>query len=171
MTEHFYQKRALLPYQQKQYEAMVAASAEHGEEIDALRQDSAVMNAVSSIAFVTLAESGTIDDVTASEHANVFSSWEPDVDYVVGNLRQYNDALYKCVQSHRSQSAWAPDKAVSLWAKAGDPREEWPAWSQPIGAHDAYMKGDKVTYEGEHWISTADNNVWKPGVYGWEKAE
>lgn len=36
------------------------------------------------------------------------------------------------------------------------------------GAHDAYNRGDKVSYNGKHYISTIDNNVWEPGVYGWE---
>lgn len=66
---------------------------------------------------------------------------------------------------------WAPDVAVSLWVSISDPAEEWPEWSQPVGAHDAYQTGDKVTYNGKHWISTADNNVWQPGVYGWAEAK
>lgn len=40
---------------------------------------------------------------------------------------------------------------------------------QPTGAHDAYKKGDKVTHDGKYWVSTADANVWEPGVYGWEE--
>lgn len=39
----------------------------------------------------------------------------------------------------------------------------------PTGATDAYNKGDKVTYNGKHWASTADANVWQPGVYGWDE--
>lgn len=31
-----------------------------------------------------------------------------------------------------------------------------------------YMTGDKVTHNGSTWVSTCDNNVWEPGVYGWE---
>ena len=120
-----------------------------------------------SIAFVVLSESGNIDEVTASEHPDVFAPWEPDVDYVVGNLRRYGEKLYKCVQAHRSQPDWTPDAAASLWVVAGDPAEEWPQWSQPIGAADAYMTGDKVTHNEKHWISQVDNNVWEPGVYGW----
>ena len=27
-------------------------------------------------------------------------------------------------------------------------------------------RGDKVTHNGATWISTVDNNVWEPGVYG-----
>jgi len=26
-----------------------------------------------------------------------------------------------------------------------------------------------VWYENQLWISTVDNNVWAPGVYGWEE--
>lgn len=40
------------------------------------------------------------------------------------------------------------------------------------GAQDAYQTGDKVYYPGEGdtvYISTVDNNVWQPGVYGWEE--
>lgn len=127
-------------------------------------------NLVTSIAFVVLAESGTIDEVTATEHLDVFEEWEPNKDYVVGNLRRHAGKLYKCVQAHRSQSDWTPDVTPALWAKAGDPAEEWPEWSQPIGAQDAYMNGDKVSHNEKHWVSTVDNNVWEPGIYGWEEA-
>ncbi len=121
-----------------------------------------------SIAFVTLAESGAIDDVTASEHAALFAKWTSGVPYAVGAIRSYTDGcLYRCVQAHTSQDDWTPNTAVSLWAKVGDPAEEYPAWGQPVGAHDAYDIGDKVTYNGKKWVSTAASNVWQPGVYGW----
>ena len=50
------------------------------------------------------------------------------------------------------------------------PAEEWPEWSQPLGAHDAYSKGAKVSHNGKHWISDLDANVWEPGQYGWTEA-
>ena len=40
-------------------------------------------------------------------------------------------------------------------------------WVQPLGAHDAYAKDAKVTHKGRIWTSTAANNTWEPGVYGW----
>ena len=43
----------------------------------------------------------------------------------------------------------------------------YPAWVQPLGAHDAYAKDAKVTHKGRIWTSTAASNVWAPGVYGW----
>ena len=124
-------------------------------------------NEAASIAFVTLAEAGSIDDVTASEHIDVFSPWASAVSYITGNLRTYNGKLYRCVQAHTSQDDWTPDAATSLWAVTSDPAEEWPTWSQPVGATDAYTKDSKVTHNDKRWISDVDANVWEPGVYGW----
>ena len=137
-------------------------------ENDALNARQSSVEVATSIAFVTLAESGNIDEITATEHTDLFAPWVVGVAYPVGVLRQHNDLLYKCVQAHTSQEDWSPDVTPSLWAKVGDPTEEFPEWSQPIGSHDAYMLGDKVSYNGQHWVSTVDNNVWQPGVYGWE---
>lgn len=122
-----------------------------------------------SVTFVTLAENGTIDEVTATEHTDLFSPWVSGMAYAVGALRQYNDELYRCVQAHTSQDDWTPDVSASLWSKVGNPAEEYPAWSQPIGSHDAYASGDKVTHNDKKWVSTVDGNVWEPGVYGWEE--
>lgn len=122
-----------------------------------------------SIVFVTLAEGGQIDDVTATEHVSQFSPWAYPVAYQAGNIRQYEGELFRCVQDHTSQADWTPTAAVSLWTKIGDPTVEWPEWSQPVGAHDAYSAGDKVSHNGDHYVSNIDGNVWEPGVYGWTK--
>lgn len=48
------------------------------------------------------------------------------------------------------------------------PVEEWPTYVQPTGAHDAYHNGDKVTYNGTHYVCTAPDGVavvWAPDVY------
>lgn len=127
--------------------------------------------AVSDIAFVVMAESGAIDEVTAAEHTNVFASWQPGVNVAVGSYRNYGNGddtkLYRCLQAHTTQAGGEPIAAPALWKLAGDPAEEWPAWSQPIGAVDAYSAGDKVSHGGGRWTSDVDGNVWEPGVYGW----
>ena len=125
--------------------------------------------AFASIAFVALAESGSIDAVTAAENASLFAEWVANVAYSAGQYRRYGGRLYRCLQAHTSQAGWEPDAAVSLWKLAADPTEEWPEWSQPIGAMDAYAKGDRVSHNGERWISAIDGNVWEPGVYGWDE--
>ena len=46
-----------------------------------------------------------------------------------------------------------------------------PPYKQPTGAHDAYSKGDKITYNGEVYESTINGNVWNPDAYpaGWRR--
>lgn len=126
---------------------------------------------IASIAFVKMAERGEIDDVTATECVYAFTPWQPNVKYEAENLREYEGALYRCISGHTSQADWTPDISVSLWKKVGDPREEYPEWSQPIGSFDTYKKGDKVSHNGQKWVSEYDANVWEPGVFGWKSAE
>lgn len=126
-------------------------------------------NTTNGIVFVTMAEAGSIDPVTAAEHADLFAEWAYPIAYTVGQIRRYNGTLYKCVQAHTSQADWTPPAAPSLWSLTADPTEEWPEWIQPIGAHDAYPLGAKVSHNEKHWTSTVENNVWEPGVYGWEE--
>lgn len=117
-----------------------------------------------AIAFVVLAESGQIDDITASEQSMLFEEWKPKVNYVAGQRRNFDGVLYRCLQNHTSQVGWEPNVAVSLWVPTSDPAEEWPAWSQPISSVDAYSTGAKVSHKDAHWISGVDGNVWEPGT-------
>lgn len=112
--------------------------------------------------------SASLTDTDAIEAPELFPKWTLK-EYAVGDRVRYEDILYKCLQAHTSQSDWTPDVAVSLWVRVDDPSVEFPKWKQPTGAQDAYQKGDKVSYEGKHYISTVDNNVWSPTTYGWEE--
>lgn len=113
-----------------------------------------------------LAEGATDEKIVDNKAA--FPWWNGNgVTYVTDNILRYNDSVYRVLQNHISQNDWTPDVAVSLYVEISV--EEFPQWVQPTGAHDAYKKGDKVTYDNKHWISTADNNVWQPGVYGWDE--
>jgi len=116
-----------------------------------------------------MAETEQLDDATLTEHAEQFSEWAYPVAYAVKAICSYKGKLYRCVQAHSSQADWTPPATASLWKEIGDPTAEYPEWSQPLGAHDAYALGDKVAHSGKHWVSTAANNVWEPGVYGWEE--
>ena len=88
----------------------------------------------------------------------------------VGDEVVYNGNVYEVIQAHTLQADWIPDQTPALYRLKGQPGEEWPEWIQPTGAHDAYKKGDKVTYKGQHYISLIDNNSWSPEAYpaGWE---
>ena len=109
-----------------------------------------------------------VEDTDAPEFADMFPQWDSTKAYIAGDRVKYGELLYKCLQPHTAQPSWTPEAAPSLWVRIDNPSEEWPEWRQPTGAHDAYAKGDKVSYSGKHWTSTADGNVWAPGVYGLE---
>lgn len=51
--------------------------------------------------------------------------------------------------------------------------DEWPEFVRPMGAHDAYPMGAKITYRGKHYVSLIDGNVWPPDEYpqGWRLQE
>ena len=112
---------------------------------------------------------GELDDDQAETVTILFPEWEAGVVYTVGDRRQYDGLLYRCVQAHTSQAGWEPPMVPALWTRTST--EEWPEWIQPTGAQDAYARGDKVSHNGGHWVSDADGNVWEPGVYGWSTAE
>ena len=106
-------------------------------------------------------------DADAYSVPELFPMWKADTEYAVGNRVQYESTLYKCLQTHTSQSTWTPTDSPSLWVRVDDPTVEFPEWIQPTGAVDSYAKDSKVSHSGKHWISDVDNNVWMPGVYGW----
>ena len=108
-----------------------------------------------------------LDDDEAETVTVLFENWEVGVAYAVGDRRQYDGLLYRCVQAHTSQADWYPPAVPALWVRTST--EEWPEWIQPTGAHDAYNKGDKVSHNAKHWISSIDANVYEPGVYGWDE--
>ena len=116
---------------------------------------------------ITLATS-YLDDEQAESVTDLFPLWESGVTYEVGDRRQYEGLLYRCVQAHTSQDDWTPPAVPALWVRTST--EEWPEWIQPTGAHDAYNKGDKVSHDEKRWISDVDANVWEPGVAFWTEA-
>ena len=110
-----------------------------------------------------------LTDEIALTATAIYPMWATDKNYTIGDRIQHNAILYKCVQSHTSQADWTPDVTPALWVRVSI--EEWPEFVKPTGAHDAYAKGDKVTFKGKHYISLIDANVYSPVEYpeGWEE--
>jgi len=115
----------------------------------------------------------SLSDEDALDAPELYPHWKPDMDATSGERMYYDEKLYRVVQSHKTQEGWEPDKTPALFTEVAEPGTI-PVWKQPTGAQDAYMTGDKVHYPGENdpvYISIVDNNVWVPGVYGWELVE
>lgn len=115
----------------------------------------------------------SLTDETALDNPELFPEWKEGEEYAMGQRVRRDGVLYKTLQAHSAQAGWEPPAAPSLFAKVliPDPEAETlPAWEQPDSTNP-YMKGDKVTHNYRNWISNIDNNVWEPGVYGWDAAE
>ena len=116
------------------------------------------------------------DSTLVDSYISYLSEWKEGVNYLIGRKIIYNNNVYKVVQSHLSQEGWEPDKASSLFTLfsksisdvvTGEVLE----FIKPTGAHDSYMKGDKVRFEGSVYESLIDSNVYSPAEYpnGWRK--
>ena len=113
----------------------------------------------------------SLPDEEAAEVPLIFEVWKPGVNYTVDTRVQYNDKLYKVLIAHLSQSDWSPDISPSLFAEVLIPDPFIiPEWVQPDSTNP-YMMGDHVMHNGREWESIIDNNVWEPGVYGWNELE
>lgn len=114
------------------------------------------------------------DESTMMEIADIYPKWNGNSkSYKAGDIFSYGvnadgeTQLYSVLQDHTSQPDWTPDTASSLYKKVGFTDSGISVWTQPLGATDAYNKGDEVSHNDQIWVSDVDGNVWEPGVYGW----
>ena len=61
-----------------------------------------------------------------------------------------------------------PGVVPSSWKQVVGPDDEPLPWVRPQ-AHNPYMIGDRVEFEGAYYESIIDNNAWSPSEYpaGW----
>jgi len=125
---------------------------------------------------------GTPQDRVSAALAGISGKWQPQAlegQITAGNL--YADAdggLWWCIQSYDTTTFPDPTAIPALIRRARVPGTVQP-WVQPIDQFDAYKlvnpftgEPDQVTHNGQTWrviqADGAGNNVWEPGVFGWE---
>lgn len=93
------------------------------------------------------------------------------------------ESLYALARQHAApqynydaeiEALWAAIRELQQGQEEGggtEPTDEWPEFVQPTGAHDAYNSGDKITFNGVHYICRMNACVWSPAVYpdAWEE--
>jgi len=133
-------------------------------------QDKARLKA-QQLAVKSLIQADSISSNEMLEVAPLFPAYEVGKAYSIGDVFTYKRSLYEVIQAHTSQADWLPDSTPSLY-KNHTPKGEIEDWRQPLGAHDAYRIGDKVTHNEQTWVCVKGDangkNVWAPGIYGWE---
>lgn len=95
----------------------------------------------------------------------LYPEFQIGIVYKVGERIIYKNKFYKVISEHTSQADWTPDVAVSLFVEISDPSIEYPEFKQPTSTETAYMKGDKITFNGAKYISLVDYNVYSPTDY------
>lgn len=126
-------------------------------------------SSLSSLIFVQMAQDGTFDDVTISEHPEMFPKWDENWTGKAGTILRDGEGLYKSIHDivNVAQNT-KPSETPSMWTQIGNPADEYPEWVQPIGSHDVYTIGAKVTHKDKKWINESyEANNWEPGVFGW----
>lgn len=113
---------------------------------------------------IIMEETASVEDLASV--SKIVPEWAAWKKYYKDDIVHKDGQFYQAITGHTSQPTWMPETAVALWNKIhmGD---TVPAWSQPLGAHDAYPAGFKVTHNLKTWTSDVDANVWEPGVSGW----
>lgn len=154
------------PYTDEELEAQAAERAE------ADRAEAVSEQALLAVMMLVNAQASAMSDEAAASMAALFDGWTVGTDYKTGDVVRWKGGLWRALQDSTAQDIYPPDGFVAGWKRIGEPDASgvFP-WSQPLGATDAYMKGDKVTLDGPTWVSIVDWNVWKPGEYGWEKSD
>lgn len=154
------------PYTDEELEAQAAERAE------ADRAEAVSEQALLAVMMLVNAQASAMSDEAAASMAALFDGWTVGTDYKTGDVVRWKGGLWRALQDSTAQDIYPPDGFVAGWKRIGEPDASgvFP-WSQPLGATDAYMKGDKVTHKDSLWVSDVDWNVWKPGEYGWEKSD
>ena len=108
-----------------------------------------------------------------------------DVMYAAGRLTDgEREELYALARENAKAQYDYAAEIEAIWAairelqasvgESSGESDEWPAYQQPTGAHDAYYTGDKFTYYGKRYICVMPENAactYSPDVYpaGWQE--
>lgn len=129
---------------------------------------------------ITLAKD--LSDDQKEEILSRYEEYQDNKEYEEGDKFTYQGKIYEVIQEHRSQADWIPSSTPALYKEflsvkikdeEGNESEVVAEFKKPTGAHDAYKKGDKVSFEGAIYESLIDNNAYSPFEHqqGWKKIE
>lgn len=115
----------------------------------------------------------TLPDEKKLELPEIYPEWVIGKQYAIGETVRYGvdtagkSQIFSVLQAHKSQADWLPTAVPAMYKKISFAPSGVPNWVQPVGAVDAYAMNAIVMHKTKKWKSTAANNVWEPGVYGW----
>ena len=115
-----------------------------------------------------------LTDEEAVKVVGLYLPWKVDENCVVGEIRRYNDKLYRCLQEHTTQANWTPDVTPALWVEVAA-EGEYREIKEGMLPTEAFALGEIGWYKTKDnlWESLIDNNTWTPDAYpqGWKQVD
>lgn len=104
--------------------------------------------------------------VTTYDETGAVASSRP---YTAAENTAADAAEAAAAEQAAAEAKAAEDRAIldAIAHTSASAHADGETWTAPLGAHDAYPLGAKVTHKGKTWTSTTAANIWEPGVYGW----
>lgn len=91
------------------------------------------------------------------------------------SIQDQLDTMFKELEALKEQIRIQANRITELeggTVETPEP-EEWPEYVKPMSLRDSYDMGDKITYQGKHYVCKIPGTIWPPDRYsiGWELAE
>ncbi len=102
--------------------------------------------------------SASLSDTDALSAVELFEPWAVGVAYEKSDKRiRHGGKLYRCIQSHTSQTDWAPDVATSLWEQVAEPGQgDTPENPIPYNGNMALVNGKYYSQDGVTYLCIRD---------------
>lgn len=99
----------------------------------------------------------SLPDEDALEAVELFKAWAADTAYAADERIRYDGKLYRCVQSHTSQTEWTPDQTPALWTEVALP-DDGATPEHPIAYNNnmALEQGKYYAQNGVVYVCTRD---------------
>ena len=90
------------------------------------------------------------------------------LDSMASNLNIINNNINTQIDLISQITTALEDKMSNSASTFRLPRRQISIW-EPRDDSNAYMIGEYVEHNNKIWISTLDDNIFEPGIYGWEE--
>ena len=98
----------------------------------------------------------TVDDNTALRMREFYPEWAAGVDYTAGYKVQRGGKLWRCLQSHTSQTGWEPENAPALWTEICESHAGTLNDPIPYSGNMALESGKYYSQSGAVYLCTRD---------------
>lgn len=98
----------------------------------------------------------SLDDNIAVRMMGFHPMWKLDTEYMAGYKVQYNNKLWRAIQTHTSQAGWEPENAASLWTEICESHSGTLEDPIPYNGNMALESGKYYSQDGKVYRCTRD---------------